>query len=206
MDLNTILWILGRSTGMVGVILLSVAAAMGLALSMKASSPRFPRWLTTDLHRYVTILAVVVSVVHLLVLWLDTQSGLSLLSLVVPFTSSWEPLAVGIGVLGLEITLIVWITTRLRDRIGYRAWQVIHRTASVGWVLVISHGLLAGTDTGATWAVITYALCAALVVGLLIPRMLIGRLSAAPTREAGSVARDSASPPRDAPAAGSAHS
>ncbi len=175
MDLNTILWIIGRSTGMVGVILLSLAAAMGLALSMKASSPRFPRWLTTELHRYVTILAVVVSVVHLVVLWLDTQSGLSLISLVVPFTSGWDPVAVGVGVLGLEITLIVWLTTRIRDRIGYRSWQIIHRAASIGWVLVIAHGLLAGTDTGSTWAVITYAVCAALVVGMLIPRMIIGR-------------------------------
>ena len=189
MDLNSILWILGRSTGMVAVVLLSVAAAMGLALSMKASSPRFPRWLPTDLHRYVTILAVVVSVVHLLVLWLDTESGLSLISLVVPFTSDWQPLAVGLGVLGLEITLVVWLTTRLRDRIGYRSWQVIHRTASVGWVLVIAHGLLAGTDTGATWAVATYAVCAGMVVGLLIPRMIIGRGSgagAADARPAGS--------------------
>lgn len=189
MDVNTILWIIGRATGMVGVILLSLAAAMGLALSMKASSPRFPRWLTTELHRYVTILAVVVSVMHLVVLWLDTQSGLSLISLVVPFTSSWEPLAVGLGVLGLEITLIVWVTTRLRDHMGYRLWQVIHRTASVGWVLVMAHGLLAGTDTAATWSVVTYAVCAAMVVGLLIPRLIIGRSSgvaAADARPAGS--------------------
>ena len=197
MNLDTILWIIGRSTGMVGVILLTVAAAMGLALSMKASSPRFPRWLTTDLHRYVTILAVVVSVVHLVVLWLDTQSGLSLISLVVPFTSGWEPVAVGIGVLGLEITLIVWLTTRLRDRIGYRSWQVIHRAASVGWALVIAHGLMSGTDTGSAWAVITYAACAALVVGLLIPRMIIGRSSG----EAPAEAR-----PADVHPAGSAHS
>lgn len=175
MDLNTVLWIVGRATGMVGVVLLSLAAAMGLALSMKASSRRFPRWLTTELHRYVTILALVVSVMHLAVLWLDTESGLSLVSLVVPFMSSWEPLAVGIGVLGLEITLAIWFSTRIRDRIGYRAWRVIHRFATAGWVLVIAHGLLAGTDTGATWAVITYAACAAMVIGLLVPRMLIGR-------------------------------
>lgn len=193
MDLNTILWIIGRATGLVGVVLLSLAAAMGLALSMKASSRRFPRWVTTELHRYVTILAVVVSVVHLVVLWLDTQAGLSLISLVVPFTSAWEPFAVGIGVLGLEITLVVWLTTRLRSRIGYRSWQVIHRCATIGWVAIIAHGLLAGTDTGRAWAVITYAVCAAMVIGLLIPRMIIGR-------SAGGVAT------ADARRTGSAHS
>lgn len=195
MDLNTVLWILGRATGMVGVILLSLAAAMGLALSMKASSPRFPRWLTTDLHRYVTILAVVVSVVHLVVLWLDSQSGLSALSLVIPFISAWDPVAVGIGVLGLEITLVVWLTTRLRDRMGYRLWQVIHRTASVGWVLVIAHGLMAGTDTRAAWAIVTYAACAGMVMGLMVPRMVISNRTGTP----GAVASD-------ARGAGSAHS
>jgi len=195
MDLNTVLWILGRATGMVGVILLSLAAAMGLALSMKASSPRFPRWLTTDLHRYVTILAVVVSVVHLVVLWLDSQSGLSALSLVIPFISAWDPVAVGIGVLGLEITLVVWLTTRLRDRMGYRLWQVIHRTASVGWVLVIAHGLMAGTDTRATWAIVTYAACAGMVMGLMVPRMVISNR----TGTRGAMASD-------ARGAGSAHS
>lgn len=195
MDLNTVLWILGRATGMVGVILLSLAAAMGLALSMKASSPRFPRWLTTDLHRYVTILAVVVSVVHLVVLWLDSQSGLSALSLVIPFISAWDPVAVGIGVLGLEITLVVWLTTRLRDRMGYRLWQVIHRTASVGWVLVIAHGLMAGTDTRAAWAIVTYAACAGMVMGLMVPRMVISNR----TGTRGAMASD-------ARGAGSAHS
>lgn len=35
--------------------------------------------------------------------------------------------------------------------------------------------LKVGTDTGSIWAVITYAVCAALVVGMLIPRMIIGR-------------------------------
>lgn len=195
MDLNTVLWIIGRATGMVGVILLSLAAAMGLALSMKASSPRFPRWLTTNLHRYVTILAVVVSVVHLLVLWLDTQSGLSALSLVIPFISSWNPLAVGMGVLGLEITLVVWLTTRLRDRIGYRLWRVVHRTASVGWVLVIAHGLLAGTDTRTAWAIVTYAACAGMVVGLMVPRVVMSRRAAT----GGAIAAD-------ARRAGSAHS
>ena len=90
---------------------------------------------------------------------------------------------------------MVWLTTRLRDRMGYRLWQVIHRTASVGWVLVIAHGLMAGTDTRATWAIVTYAACAGVVMGLMVPRMVIGNR----TGTRGAVASDARS-------AGSAHS
>ena len=181
MDLNTVLWVIGRSTGMVALLLLSAAAAMGLALSMKASSPRFPRWLTTELHRYVTILGVVVTVVHLGTLWLDSQAGISLLSLVVPFISDFSPIGVGLGVISFEIVLVVWLTTRLRDHMRYRTWQIIHRAASVGWVLMIVHGIIAGTDTGRWWAVTVYTVCAAVVGGLLVPRMVFGRsASAAP--------------------------
>lgn len=183
MDLNTVLWVIGRSTGMVALLLLSASAAMGLALSMKASSPRFPRWLTTELHRYVTVLGVVVTAVHLVTLWLDSEAGISLLSLVVPFISDFSPLGIGLGVLAFEIMLIVWFTTRIRDRMGYRTWQIIHRAASAGWALMIVHGLIVGTDTGRWWAVAAYTLCAALVVGLLVPRMILGRsASAAPAR------------------------
>lgn len=183
MDLNTVLWVIGRSTGMVALLLLSASAAMGLALSMKASSPRFPRWLTTELHRYITVLGVVVTAVHLITLWLDSEAGISLLSLVIPFISDFSPLGIGLGVLAFEIILIVWFTTRIRDRMGYRTWQIIHRTASAGWALMIVHGLIVGTDTGRWWAVTAYTLCAALVVGLLVPRMILGRsASAAPAR------------------------
>lgn len=183
MDLNTVLWVIGRSTGMVALLLLSASAAMGLALSMKASSPRFPRWLTTELHRYITVLGVVVTAVHLITLWLDSEAGISLLSLVIPFISDFSPLGIGLGVLAFEIILIVWFTTRIRDRMGYRTWQIIHRAASAGWALMIVHGLIVGTDTGRWWAVTAYTLCAALVVGLLVPRMILGRsASAAPAR------------------------
>lgn len=41
-----------------------------------------------------------------------------------------EPLAVGLGVPGLEVAPSMWLTTRLRDRIRYRAWSVSHRTVT----------------------------------------------------------------------------
>lgn len=181
MDLNTALWIAGRATGMVAVILLSASAAMGLALSMKASSPRFPRWLTTELHRYVTILGVLLMIAHVITLWLDSEAGISLLSLFIPFTSGFAPVAMGIGVVAFWLTIAIWLTTRWRDRMRYRTWQVIHRTASVAWLLMVMHGIIGGTDTGRWWAVAVYALCAATVVGLLVPRLVLGRsASAAP--------------------------
>ncbi len=175
MDLNSTLWVTGRASGMVGLILLSASAAMGLALSMKVRSPRFPRWLTTELHRYATVLSLVVIGIHLGTLWLDSEAGISLLDLVIPFRTSWEPFAVGIGVIGLEVALAVWLTSRFQNRIGYPAWQMIHRSASVAWVLILLHGVLSGTDTGTTWGIVVYAVCAGMVVGLLVPRVVLGR-------------------------------
>ncbi len=35
----------------------------------------------------------------------------------------------------------------------------MHRAAYVGWVLAMSHGILAGTDTRTPWAIAVYGTC-----------------------------------------------
>ena len=74
---------------------------------------------TTEIHRYVSLLALSFVAVHVLSMLLDTKSGIGLVQVLVPFTGSQRPLAAGLGVVALDLALAVWVTTLLRRRIGH---------------------------------------------------------------------------------------
>lgn len=172
-------WVLARGAGMTAFVLLSVAVALGLALSLRAASPAWPRVLTTDLHRSVTGLALLMTGLHLAMLFVDADAAMSVLDLLVPFASSYRPLATALGILGLYVLLLTWGSTAMRSRIGQRRWRALHRVAIVAYLAALAHGILAGTDSSTPWAVFVYVLSGLGVGSLLAARMLASRGRAA---------------------------
>jgi predicted ferric reductase len=171
-------WVLARASGLGAFALLTLAVALGLALGLRLASPAWPRFLTNELHRFVTVLALWMTALHLLALLVDSQSGASLTAVLVPFAADRDALATGLGVLALDLVVAVWLSTLLRARIGYRAWRRLHRLALVAWGIALAHGLLSGTDTGRAWTTVVYLAGAALVGSLLfawLGRLLGGR-------------------------------
>lgn len=180
MSITDVEWILARGSGMAAMVLLTVVVALGLALSLRMASDAWPRVLTTAGHRQLTNLALLMTGLHLVMLLFDADAAMSLADLVIPFASGYRPVATALGVLGLYVVLIVWISTLLRTRLGQRRWRALHRLAIVAWALAMLHGVFAGSDTGTTWAVFTYVL-AGLVVGMLFAARIAGsRRSPAP--------------------------
>lgn len=184
MSITDVEWILARGSGMAAMVLLTVVVALGLALSLRMASDAWPRVLTTAGHRQLTNLALLMTGLHLVMLLFDADAAMSLADLVIPFASGYRPVATALGVLGLYVVLIVWISTLLRTRLGQRRWRALHRLAIVAWALAMLHGVFAGSDTGTTWAVFTYVL-AGLVVGMLFAARIAGsRRPPAPTAAA----------------------
>ena len=166
MSLNDVEWVLARGSGMAATVLLTAVVALGLALSLRLASDRWPRVLTTAGHRQLTNLALVMTGLHLAMLLVDADAAMSLADLVIPFASGYRPVATALGVLAVYVLLITWVSTLMRARLGQRRWRALDRVAIVAWVLAMLHGVLAGSDTGTAWAVFTYVL-AGLVVGML---------------------------------------
>jgi sulfoxide reductase heme-binding subunit YedZ len=60
-------WVTARAAGFTAFALLSSSVALGLVLSSPVRSERWPRFVTTELHRFATLLSLVFIAVHVLV-------------------------------------------------------------------------------------------------------------------------------------------
>lgn len=140
-------WYLSRSSGIVALVLLVLSVVWGVLLSTRALRPHDrPAWLL-DLHRWLGGTALVMTVLHLLGLYLDGYIDFGLVELLVPGTSAYRPIAVSIGVVSFYFLVAIQVTSMLRRRLPQRVWLAIHVTSyGLVWGAAI-HAGLAGTDT-----------------------------------------------------------
>lgn len=179
-DVQTLTWDIARIGGFTAYGLTLASVVVGLALSMKVKSPRFPRFVTNELHRFVTLLAVVFMVVHGIAVALDPYIKLGPIELLVPFASHYRPVWMALGITGGYLLLAVYLSERIRSRIGYSWWRRLHTLAFVVYLFATIHGLGTGTDSRTPWAIALYAGGALVVGGLLVYRLwptgAVGRL------------------------------
>ena len=64
----------------------------------------------------------------------------------VPMVSTWHPLAVAWGIVGMYVLLVVEGTSLARHRLSQRVWRGTHMLSYVLLALVTVHLLAAGTD------------------------------------------------------------
>jgi len=115
---SELLWYLARAGGIVAWALLASSVIVGLALSTRVLGKRVrANWLA-DLHRYLGGLGLVFTGVHLAGLVLDSYFVFGPLELLVPFTSSYRPAAVAVGVVSLYLLAAVQLTSLLRARLS----------------------------------------------------------------------------------------
>jgi sulfoxide reductase heme-binding subunit YedZ len=143
-------WYFARSAGIVAYLLLSASVLLGVLMAGRASFT-WPRFAVEEVHRFVAILAGVFIVLHGGSLLLDRVVPTSLEQELVPFTSTYRPFAVGLGVCAMELVAAVGISNALRGRIPYAAWRRIHYLTLPAWALATLHCILAGTDAFEPW-------------------------------------------------------
>ena len=82
-----------------------------------------------------------------------------------PFTSAYRPLAIGLGTLAVDLGGAVLLTSLIRRRLGYRAWRAVHWLAFLAWPAAFAHSLLtAGSDLRTWWVALIEVGVAAAVV------------------------------------------
>ena len=133
MSLDRLEWALARGSGVSAFVLLTVAVALGLALSLRLASPAWPRVLTSEAHRLVTLLALWMTGLHVALLLVDAEAGFSVGDVLLPFAAGYRPAATALGVLALYAVAAVWATTLVRNRLGYRLWRRLHALAFVAY-------------------------------------------------------------------------
>jgi methionine sulfoxide reductase heme-binding subunit len=171
---SAVTWDAARAGGLVALVLLTASVACGLLLGLRAASPRWPRFLTSDLHGFLSMAALGFIAIHVGALWLDPFTRFGPTEMLVPFASHYRPLPTALGIVALDLVLAVWATTRLRARIGYTLWKRLHYATYVIYGAALIHGIGAGTDTRTPWAQAVYVVSGLVVIPLVMARVLGG--------------------------------
>src|SRR5690606_25038441 len=112
----------------------------------------FGKGVAVELHRWISPVTLALVLGHGVLLLADGYIRFDALDVLVPFASSYRPVAVGLGVLAAYLTLVVHASFSFRKRIGAAMWRRLHYFSFVALVGSALHALLAGTDS-ASWFV-----------------------------------------------------
>ncbi len=164
------IWYAARASGVAAYIVLSLVVAVGLGLGGKAQNHRWPRFSVENIHRFGGLLVGSLIGIHVLTIAADSFLPFSLTQLLVPFTSTYRPIWTGLGIAAAELLLALAITNHYRRRMPHRYWRKAHYLNFAVWTLASIHGLMSGTDRGATWLALLYGVAVATVVVLLLWR------------------------------------
>ena len=169
--MSTLPWYIARAAGLVGWGLLAAATLWGLALSTKVLGKRpRPNWLL-DLHRWLGGVALIFTGVHVLALLADTYVHFGLASVLVPFASTWHPVAVAWGVVAGYLLVAVELTSLARAHLPKIVWRRVHFASFLLFVMATIHGLTAGTDTKTAMARVVVMVVGSVFVGLTAVRI-----------------------------------
>ncbi|MFN8026040.1 MAG: ferric reductase-like transmembrane domain-containing protein [Acidimicrobiia bacterium] len=150
--MSQVTWYAARASGVVSWALILLTIVWGMLLATRVLGRRAtPAWLLS-LHRYLGALAVVFVGVHVGALMLDSYTPFGPVDVLVPFATSWHPLAVAWGIVGMYLLAAVEITSLLRHKLSNKVWHAIHVTSYLLFGFVTVHFVTAGTDAKAILA------------------------------------------------------
>jgi hypothetical protein len=163
-------WILGRSAGITSYLLLVGLVLFGLVLSHPARARiSWPSAATRiRAHVSLSVFTLAFTVLHIVVLATDKYAGVGWWGAFVPMGSTYRPMPVTLGVIGLYAGFAAGLTAALAGRLARRVWWPVHKVAIVSLVLVWLHGVLAGIDTPTLLAL--YVGTGGLVVAVAVSR------------------------------------
>ena len=173
---ETVTWDVARAGGFTTYILLTLAVVVGLALSTHIQSPsRWPRLLNSELHNFLTLLSTIFLVVHVLAVWIDPFTHFGWNEILIPLASSYRPVWMALGIVGLYLGIAIGISTWLRPRIGYKWWRRLHVLTLGIFALATIHGIGTGSDTQTPWALGIYLVSLVLVGSLFCRRVFFSK-------------------------------
>jgi sulfoxide reductase heme-binding subunit YedZ len=151
MTTATAFWYASRATGVICLVLFSVVAILGILVNRQGRLPGLPRFAVTALHRNLSLLTVAFLATHIFTAIADGYAHIPWLSTVVPFTSGYERLWIGLGTVAIDLFAAVILTSLLRDRLTPSLWRAVHWLAYVSYPVIVVHSLGASKDLRSGW-------------------------------------------------------
>jgi sulfoxide reductase heme-binding subunit YedZ len=155
--LHQLTWLAARSAGLVAWGLAGLATILGLAMAARKVERGAE---VRELHRHLTLAALIALAGHGLAIALDPFLKAGLTGVLVPLTIGYRPLAVAAGILAGWLLVAFAGSWYERRRLPRGAWRRLHRFAPAVLVISTVHALTAGSDAGTWWmTALAFALC-----------------------------------------------
>src|SRR5664280_2959356 len=116
------MWLVSRGSGLVLLLLFTAVFVLGISTRLGSSSKAMPRFAVAELHRTLALFAVAMLILAIL----DPYVSIGWWATILPFTSHYRPLALGLGTLAVDLGAAVLLTSLARRRLGHRLWRVVH--------------------------------------------------------------------------------
>jgi sulfoxide reductase heme-binding subunit YedZ len=182
---STSLWYATRASGLMALILLTLTMVLGITTTTRARARNWPGFAQQEMHRRLSIIAVVFLGIHVVTSVLDTYVNIGWAAIIVPFTSSYGRFWVGVGAVSLDLMVAVFVSSLLRTRMSPSAWRALHWLAYLSWPVALAHTFGMGTDAGEAWVIVLGVACVAAVGAALAYRLrTVSRQASARTAHA----------------------
>jgi predicted ferric reductase len=175
---STALWYASRATGAVCLVLFTAVALLGILVNRQGRLPGLPRFAVTGLHRSLSLVAVVFLVIHVLTAIADSYVSIRLAAAIIPFTSSYEPVQIGLGAIALDLIAALIVTSLLRARIGRRLWRGVHWLAYAAFPVSVLHSVTSAADLRSGYLLGLTIACVLSVVAATGCRIVVARRAA----------------------------
>jgi sulfoxide reductase heme-binding subunit YedZ len=169
--MNEALWALGRGTGVVALLLMTVAVVLGIATRSGRPILGLPRFSVALVHRNASLLASVFLVIHIVSLFFDPYAHLAVVDFLVPFLGSVKPFWQGLGTVAVDLLAAILVTSLLRRWIGQRVFRLVHWFTYAMWPVALAHSIGNGTDGTSAWFLVLAVLSIAAVAIALAWRL-----------------------------------
>ncbi|MGE5288146.1 MAG: ferric reductase-like transmembrane domain-containing protein [Micromonosporaceae bacterium] len=168
------LWFATRASGLVALVLLTACVVLGILITVRFVSARWPRFLTVGLHRNLSVMVLSFVIVHVITTVADSYTQIKFPDAVIPLISVYRPFWLGLGAVAFDLLLALAVTSLVRMHLGHRMWRLTHWAAYACWPVAVLHGLGTGSDPRTRWVLVLTAACVLIVVWALALRLAVG--------------------------------
>ncbi len=177
MDTVQAWWYITRAAGLTSYFLLWLSMVWGMAIPSKFFSPSVEGTYSYDFHEFLSLLGLGFVALHVIVLTLDQFLPFSIWQILIPFTDTYRPLWVGLGIVGAYLFILVTVTFYMRRTIGTQAFRNIHLLSIVGYLGVTLHGFYGGTDSALPITRVLYVGSFLVVLFLTVYWLVVGAMT-----------------------------
>ena len=112
---STVLWYATRATGLMALVLLTGTTVLGVLTANRFTARAWPGFAQQDLHRRVSLIAMVFLAGHVVTSVLDTYVHIGWAAVVVPFASPYKRLWVAVGTITRPMGKLTLYTAKQRS-------------------------------------------------------------------------------------------